>query len=177
MKRAKPMNRGTSQMKRSPFVKHSARANGSVKTLKVWKSAKPTIFRAEWLLALVRQLECMNCGIQRLTEAAHSNQLRFGKAKSIKSSDATAMALCKTIPGRVGCHNNHDQGGKLSKQEWKDFEYRMIAKTILTLLRKGMLKADEGLLLTLPSIDEDGCEAMTAALVAHIENGRIRVAS
>jgi hypothetical protein len=45
------MNRGISQLKRSPFVKPSMRAGGSVKTLKVWgyKKVPPTVEESEWM--------------------------------------------------------------------------------------------------------------------------------
>lgn len=182
LRRKKPMNRGTSTLKRSGFgpralIKPSARSSASVKTLRVWKSAKPQIFRSEDYLAAVRTLDCVSCGrARRHTQAAHSNQPRFGKGMRIKASDATAMALC-SFPeiGVSGCHEEHDQGGLRPKLEWWEFEYRMIAKTVLELIRRGVLVPAEGLLLTLPRIEES-CEAIAVALVEHMENGRIRVA-
>lgn len=168
-------------MKRSEFkpskqALHRSAMKAGTKRLRAYRSRKASsgdIFRCGAYLDLVRGLECMSCAIEKLTEPAHSNQLRFGKAKGLKSSDATAMALCKTVPGRHGCHNNHDQGGKLSKAEWKAFEHRMIAKTITELLRRGKLVADEGVLLALPA----DIEELAITLVGHIENNRIRVAT
>jgi hypothetical protein len=166
----KPMRR--TSIKRKPVVKQLIELG----TSKLRRTKKPeSVFRYEAYLAAVRQLECMACSIQHLTEAAHSNQLRFGKGRSQKASDATAMALCKTMIGRVGCHANHDQGGILSKREWWDFEYRMITKTVFELLKRGLLVADDGLLGTLPAICES-CEDMALALVLDIETGKIRVA-
>jgi hypothetical protein len=165
----KPMKR--SAIARKPVVK----ALIELGTSKLRRTRKAeSVFRSEPYLAAVRQIECMACSIHHLTEAAHSNQLRFGKGRSKKASDATAMALCKTMIGRVGCHANHDQGGMLTKREWWDFEYRMITKTVFELLKRGLLVADGGVLKDLPSI-ERSCEDMAVALVSHIETGRIRV--
>jgi hypothetical protein len=43
--------------------------------------------------------------------AAHSNQLRDGKGRSIKAHDYRIAALCFT------CHTELDQGHKLTKEE------------------------------------------------------------
>lgn len=96
-------------------------------------------YRNPDLLAAVRQLECVNCGKAGATEAAHSNQLRFGKGKGLKASDAAIMALCRTAFGDVGCHNELDQGGKMTKQERNAFEYECIALTLIRLIEKGVL--------------------------------------
>jgi hypothetical protein len=61
----------------------------------------------------------MHCGIADGTVvAAHSNQLRDGKGKSIKAHDYRIAALC------YKCHHELDQGAKLSKQDrvnmWED---------------------------------------------------------
>jgi predicted RNA-binding Zn-ribbon protein involved in translation (DUF1610 family) len=132
------------------------------------------IFRSEPYLAAVRSLLCVKCGIARLTEAAHSNQLRFGKGRSVKASDATAMALCKTIPGRVGCHALHDQGGKLSKAEWQAFEYWAITMTVVALILQGKLAGYDGALMSIPETTDH--EDAAVFLVGLIESGQLRVA-
>ena len=43
--------------------------------------------------------------------AAHSNQLRDGKGRSIKAHDYRIAALC------FRCHHELDQGNKLNKSE------------------------------------------------------------
>jgi hypothetical protein len=54
----------------------------------------------------------MNCGVEDGTVcAAHSNQMRDGKGRSLKASDAMIAALC------YHCHMELDQGKNLSKQE------------------------------------------------------------
>lgn len=54
----------------------------------------------------------MNCGAQNGTVcAAHSNQLRDGKGRSIKAHDYRIAALCYT------CHSDLDQGAKMSREE------------------------------------------------------------
>ena len=70
------------------------------------------IYRDKQLLEAVREAPCMHCGIQDGTVvAAHSNQLRDGKGKSLKAHDFRIAALC------YRCHSELDQGSKMSKQE------------------------------------------------------------
>lgn len=97
------------------------------------------IYRNEKLLAVVRQLPCAHCGIAGRTQAAHSNQLRFGKGRGIKGSDAAIMALCAPNYGAVGCHAELDQGSKMTKLERYQFEYEHIALTLIALIEEGYL--------------------------------------
>lgn len=70
------------------------------------------IYRNPNLLAAVRGAPCQRCGIENDTVvAAHSNQLRDGKGRSIKAHDYRIAALCYT------CHMEIDQGSKMSKLE------------------------------------------------------------
>jgi hypothetical protein len=69
-----------------------------------WKNVK--------LLQAVRELPCCRCGTSDGTVvAAHSNQIRDGKGKGIKSHDYRIAALCHV------CHMELDQGNNLTKQE------------------------------------------------------------
>lgn len=97
------------------------------------------IYRNSKLLAVVRQLPCAHCGITGRTQAAHSNQLRFGKGRGIKGSDAAIMALCASDFGKPGCHAELDQGANMTKQERYAFEYEHIALTLITLIEQGYL--------------------------------------
>jgi hydroxyethylthiazole kinase-like sugar kinase family protein len=101
------------------------------------------IFRNNDLLAVVRRLDCVHCGITGRTEAAHSNQLRFGKGRGIKGSDAAIMALCRTDFGSVGCHAELDQGAHMTKLERWAFEYEHIALTLIALIEQGYLVVDK----------------------------------
>lgn len=130
-------------------------------------------FRSEPLLAAVRGLPCMRCGGCHRTQAAHSNQLRFGKGKGIKASDAAIMALCTGL-NAAGCHEKHDQGGQLGKLEWWALEYLLIAKTLMALIRSGAIAGSPEIVRALPPIDTCS-EALAVALVEHIEAGRIKV--
>jgi len=70
------------------------------------------MYRNKKLLEIVRQSPCQSCGKKDGTiVGAHSNQLRDGKGRGIKASDAMIAALC------YNCHMEIDQGNKLSKQE------------------------------------------------------------
>lgn len=101
------------------------------------------IFRCIDLLAAVRQLDCVHCGKSGRTQAAHSNQLRFGKGKGIKGSDAAIMALCGCDYGTPGCHAELDQGAHMTKQERYAFEYEHIALTLIALIECGLLVVDK----------------------------------
>jgi len=77
------------------------------------------LYRDEKLLRAVREAPCQNCGISDGTVvAAHSNQLRDGKGRSIKAHDYRIAALCHS------CHFELDQGSTWNKEErkqiWED---------------------------------------------------------
>jgi hypothetical protein len=70
------------------------------------------MYRNKKLLEVVRNFPCQHCGSQNGTVvAAHSNQLRDGKGRSIKAHDYRIAALC------FKCHYDIDQGATLSKAE------------------------------------------------------------
>ena len=76
-------------------------------------------YRNKKLLEAVRQAPCMVCGVMDGTVcAAHSNQLRDNKGRSIKAHDFRIAAMC------FKCHTKCDQGRELSKEErlamWED---------------------------------------------------------
>lgn len=92
------------------------------------------MYRNKKLLELVRQAPCMNCDCQDGTiVAAHSNQLRDGKGKGIKASDAMIAALCYT------CHSALDQGSKMSKQERHEMWEEAYRKTMKFLIENEYL--------------------------------------
>lgn len=134
------------------------------------------IFRSPALLAAVRMLPCMSCGRELRTQPAHSNQLRFGKARSLKASDAAVMALCCAQPGLNGCHEQHDQGGRLTKQQWWNFEYQMIAKTLWRLIELEKLVGPAELIRSIPPAFPS-YETAALMLIEHIEAGRLKVAN
>lgn len=82
-------------------------------------------YRDARILRAVREAPCMMCGAQDGTVvAAHSNQLRDGKGRSIKAHDYRIAALC------FRCHSEIDQGSKMTKEErvaaWEDAHRRTI---------------------------------------------------
>jgi hypothetical protein len=82
-------------------------------------------YRNRKLLEAVRDAPCMACGIKNGTiVAAHSNQLRDGKGRGIKSSDHRIAALC------FDCHTEYDQGTKMLKWERTEFFEQAHRKTI-----------------------------------------------
>lgn len=178
-------NTSTTPMKRSvfrsigkPMARTVAPAPKKKRARRI-RSVKPRIFRSSAYLALVRQLPCARCGRHhKWTQAAHSNQLRFGKGQRIKASDATAMPLCAGQgKGFVGCHENHDQGGKRPKAEWWDLEYQWICQTVQMFVLEGNLTgAPEVILMVLKPMV--GTREDSAVFFVHlIETGALKVAN
>ena len=99
-------------------------------------------YRNAALLDAVRKLACVHCQAEGRTQAAHSNQLRFGKGRGLKASDAAIMALCGPAYGQPGCHAELDQG-KMSRLERYEFEYEHIALTLIALIENGYLIIDK----------------------------------
>lgn len=69
---------------------------------------KTEYVRDEGYRRFVASLPCFGCGVQGISQAAHSNQGGNGKGLGIKASDVNLFPLCATQPGRVGCHEKHD---------------------------------------------------------------------
>jgi len=81
-------------------------------------------YRNKKLLEVVRDSPCQLCGARDGTVvAAHSNQLRDGKGRSIKAHDYRIAALCYT------CHADIDQG-KMSREDKQDLWEMAHRKTI-----------------------------------------------
>jgi hypothetical protein len=81
-------------------------------------------YRNKKLLEIVRESPCQLCGARDGTVvAAHSNQLRDGKGRSIKAHDYRIAALCYT------CHADIDQG-KMSREDKQDLWEMAHRKTV-----------------------------------------------
>lgn len=92
------------------------------------------IYRNQKLLEIVRQSPCQHCEIENGTiVAAHSNQLRDGKGRSIKAHDYRIAALC------YKCHMELDQGKSLSRDDRREFWEEAHRKTIGWLFETGRL--------------------------------------
>lgn len=89
-------------------------------------------YRNANLLRAVRDFPCAHCGAMDGTVvAAHSNQLRDGKGKGIKASDAMIASLC------ARCHFEIDQGSKLDKYERVEMWESAYRKTMRWLFESG----------------------------------------
>jgi len=92
------------------------------------------MYRNQRLLEIIRNSPCQNCGTQNGTIcAAHSNQLRDGKGRSLKAHDFRVAALC------FRCHSNLDQGYQMSKEERTEFWEEAHRKTIAWLFENDHL--------------------------------------
>ena len=92
-------------------------------------------YRNQKLLEVVRNSPCQACGTQDGTVvAAHSNQLRDGKGRSLKAHDYRIAALC------YRCHSNVDQGYQMSKEEKREMWEEAHRKTIAWLFENDYIK-------------------------------------
>lgn len=92
------------------------------------------MYRNPKLLKAVASLPCQNCGIDDgTTVAAHSNQLRHGKGRSLKAHDWAVCSLC------YSCHSELDQGAKLSKSERIEMWQSAWEKTIKELFERDLI--------------------------------------
>jgi hypothetical protein len=90
-------------------------------------------YRNKKLLETVRDSPCQLCGARDGTVvAAHSNQLRDGKGRSIKAHDYRIAALCYT------CHADIDQG-KMSREDKQDLWEMAHRKTVGWLFENDLL--------------------------------------
>lgn len=93
-------------------------------------------YRSPKLLKYAQEAtECMHCGKYNdgSVVAAHSNQLRDGKGKSIKAHDFRIAYLCNT------CHHELDQGKDMSKAERVEMWEEAHRKTIEWLFYTGKI--------------------------------------
>ena len=84
------------------------------------------MYRNKQLLEVVRRSPCQACGKNDGTVvAAHSNQLRDGKGRSLKAHDYRIAAMC------YRCHSHLDQGYQMDKAErvemWENAHRKTIA--------------------------------------------------
>lgn len=91
-------------------------------------------YRNPKLIEVVREAPCMHCGIEDGTiVAAHSNQLRDGKGRSIKAHDYRIASLC------YKCHADLDQGSRMTRMERVEMWEEAHRKTVGWLFETGRL--------------------------------------
>lgn len=92
-------------------------ADGKARMVVPVPKAQP--LRDEGYRRLVATQDCVWCGAEGYSQAAHSNS---GKAMGAKTSDAEMFPLCSARPGITGCHALLDQGGVLRKDQRRELE-------------------------------------------------------
>lgn len=90
---------------------------------------KPRILRSKAYRMWVASLPCVVCGIEKLSQCAHSNQAKHGKAGARKASDEFTFPLCATRPGHMGHHVEHDLCIGMTGVERDELEDRYIERT------------------------------------------------
>lgn len=89
--------------------------------------------RSKALLVACREIPCQSCGVADGTVvAAHSNQARHGKGRSIKASDIYVASLC------TKCHSELDQGYSMSRAQRAGMWDAAHRNTVRTLLKRGL---------------------------------------
>lgn len=92
--------------------------------------------RSPALLKACRLIPCQNCGRDDGTVvAAHSNQAKHGKGRSIKASDVFVASLCSA------CHAAVDQGAQMSRAERERMWNACHRQTLIVLVRGGLWPA------------------------------------
>ena len=91
-------------------------------------------FRSPKLLKAAKGQACVNCDSMQGVVACHSNLYEHGKGIGIKAHDVFHAHLCRA------CHAALDGRERfLTKEEKRDFFYRMFARTILRLFEQGIV--------------------------------------
>lgn len=89
--------------------------------------------RSKALLVACREIPCQSCGVADGTVvAAHSNQARHGKGRSIKASDVFVASLCHK------CHTELDQGAALTRDQRAGMWDEAHRNTVRTLVQRGL---------------------------------------
>ena len=92
------------------------------------------MYRNKKLLEIARLLPCQHCGIEDGTVvAAHSNQLRDGKGRGLKSSDVRIASLC------FRCHAEADTSSTLTKVARIEMWEQAHRATIGELFERGLV--------------------------------------
>jgi len=92
------------------------------------------MYRNKKLLEVARLLPCQHCGIEDGTVvAAHSNQLRDGKGRGLKSSDFRIASLC------FRCHAEADTSSTLTKVARIEMWEQAHRATIGELFERGLI--------------------------------------
>ena len=92
--------------------------------------------RSPALLKACRAIACTNCSRDDGTVvAAHSNQAKHGKGRSIKASDVFVASLCHA------CHSQLDQGSFMSRVEREQMWTACHRKTLRELVCRGLWPA------------------------------------
>jgi hypothetical protein len=89
--------------------------------------------RSPALLKACREIPCQHCGNNDGTVvAAHSNQAKHGKGRSIKASDQYVAALC------YACHAEVDQSPWRTRAERERMWHDAWRKTVEALTTRGL---------------------------------------
>lgn len=92
---------------------------------------KERTYRSEKWLRAVASLNCVVCGREGQTQAAHRDQ---GKGMGIKTDDVLTAALC------VSCHQELGQGATYDREQKRAIMDSAILKTLVQLAREGLVR-------------------------------------
>ena len=95
--------------------------------------------RSDGYRRFVARQGCFSCGIEGYSQAAHPNQAKYGKGRSIKASDAYCFPLCGPHGSHPGCHAQLDLLIDMTKDEQMAFEDQYVERMITLAARNGWL--------------------------------------
>lgn len=123
--RTKPMERGTSQLRRSAIARKAP------KKPRVPKIGGFPYIRSRVLLDLFKTLPCQVTGAPPLSDPGHSNWGIHGKGKGIKASDIYVAALSRAV------HDELDHGNKWTNEMKQRIWWGAHVKSVRLLLEEG----------------------------------------
>lgn len=137
--------RNTKPMARSREKKGPGLAQRIARSLGVainHSHSEPSVFRSRQHRMTVASLDCVCCGKQKHSQAAHLNLLALGKGMGIKLSDALTIPLCATDFGTPGCHVLLDSSGQYDKSTSAALQLSWLDETMNKLKSLGKWPAE-----------------------------------
>ena len=124
--RKTPPPRPAKQIEYEPRPRATACARGDGRARMVVPVPKAAPVECEAYRRMVAARPCINCGLEKRSQAAHPNT---GKAKGAKADDMLCFPLCADRPGVNGCHAQFDQHQLFEKAERAAVESDWTART------------------------------------------------
>lgn len=97
--------------------------------------AKENAIECEEYRAIVRQMDCMHCGVSGWTQFCHGDQ---GKGMGLKTDDRTGWPGCGPRDHKPGCHYLLGSTGTFPKEVRRELEAEYARRTRADILGRGL---------------------------------------